>query len=69
MPESVGLSQEIDMGRRPKTHRGRRSKGKGHVQEHHDQAKAHMAAAQKAKDPAQAHAHLFRAITSLNKCR
>lgn len=54
---------------RARTHRGRRSRGKGPMthNEHHAEAKKHMEAAIKAS-PASAHAHLFRALSSLKKC-
>jgi hypothetical protein len=51
-----------------RTHRGRRSKGKG-AKQHHADAKAHLANAQKAADPHAATAHLFKALTSLNKAK
>lgn len=53
-----------------RTHRGRRSKGKGpKPTDHHAQAKEHMAAAQQAATPQAAHGHLFRAISALNKAK
>jgi hypothetical protein len=67
------IEQELEMPRgRRKTHRGRRSKGKGPKPQGHDahaEAKSHIAAAQKASDPKQAHAHLFKAISALKKCQ
>lgn len=77
IPQSVGREfvdsplppeQQAQRGAKRKTHRGRRSKGKG-AKAHHADAKQHMAAGMKAKSPAEAHAHLFRAISSLNKAK
>lgn len=68
------LPQEIDNlghGAKKKTHRGRRSKGKGSMTPaaHHAEAKTHLANAQAAKTPQASTAHLFKALTSLNKAK
>ncbi len=68
------LPQEIDnlgQGKKKKTHRGRRSKGKGPMTPaaHHAEAKDHLANAQAAKTPQASTAHLFKALTSLNKAK
>lgn len=49
-----------------KTHRGRRSQGKG-PKEHHEEAKTHLMNAHKAGTPMDAKQHLFKALTSLKK--
>lgn len=66
----ASLADEVDahIARKGKTHRGRRSRGKG-AKEHHQDAKDHMAKAQEAKTPEASHAHLFRALSSLNRAR
>jgi hypothetical protein len=69
----VSIEQELEMPRgRRKTHRGRRSRGKGPKPESHQAhalAKEHIQAAANASDPKQAHAHLFKAISALKKCQ
>lgn len=51
-----------------RTHRGRRSKGKGPKQ-HHADAKAHAAKAQSASTPAVALPHLFAAVRSMHAAK
>lgn len=53
--------------RKSKTHRGRRSRKASAA--HHAEAKKHIAKAGAATDPHKAHAHLFRAVSFLNKAR
>lgn len=64
----MSLAQEFDQIGRKKTHRGRRSRGKG-AKPHMETAKEHIALASKESDPHKAHAHLFRAISSINKAK
>jgi len=66
--DSATLSNEFDQPStvRGKTHRGRRSKGKS---AHHAAAKTHLANAQAAATPQAATAHLFKALSSLNKAK
>lgn len=68
----MSLTDEMDMPRTRKTHRGRRSRGKGPkptaTHDSHAVAQQHIQAAAKAADPKQAHAHLFKAISALKKC-
>lgn len=54
-----------------KTHRGKRGgRGKGKpTNPHHAQAQTHLADALKAGTPQDAHGHLFKALTALNKAR
>ena len=70
-PEESPLpfEQQAQMGHKKRTHRGRRSRGKGAKTDHHADAKAHMAKAQAAPTPHAAHGHLFRALSSLNKAK
>lgn len=58
---------QAQRGHKAKTHRGRRSRGKGNHAQHHAEAKQHMEAAMNAS-PKAAHAHLFKALSSLKKC-
>jgi hypothetical protein len=54
-----------------KTHRGRRSRGKGPKPDgidYHAEAKTHAASASSAKSPDESRAHLMRALSSLKKC-
>lgn len=90
IPESVGrefvaedspFPEYLDAQRGRRTHRGRRSRGKGpepsngqpsgdHA-DHHAEARAHLEKAVEAsqgKNPKSATAHLFRALSSLKKC-
>lgn len=57
-------------GQRKRTHRGRRSRGKGPrpTEDAHAQAKAHIQAAIDAPTPKASTAHLFKALSSLKKC-
>lgn len=64
LPEYV----QAQRGHKAKTHRGRRSRGKGSLN-HHQIAKTHLANAQAAPTPAVAVGHLFRALTSLKKAQ
>lgn len=60
--------EQAQRGHKAKTHRGRRSKGKGPKPvDHHAQAKTHLANAQQAPTPKAAHGHLFKALSSLKK--
>lgn len=64
LPEYVQAAQ--GHARKSRTHRGRRSKGKG-AKAHHEDAKTHMANAQAATEPKHAVGHLFKALSSLKK--
>jgi len=63
LPEHV----QAQRGHR-RTHRGRRSRGKGPKPNHMAQANAHLKAAHDAPTKKETHAHLFRALSSLKKC-
>ncbi len=63
--------QQQQFGAKRKTHRGRRSRGKGPRptgSDPHAQAKAHIQAAIDAPTPKASTAHLFKALSSLKKC-
>lgn len=61
------FDQEV---RRPKkTHRGRRSKGKGPKPDHMAEANQHLENAKKDPTPKGTTAHLFRALGSLKKAQ
>lgn len=64
-------AQQGNAAKLKKTHRGRRSKGKGPLTAaaHHAEAKTHLAAAQAAPTAPAATAHLFKALTSLNAAK
>lgn len=65
----------LKSGKKP-NRRGRRSRGKGPMEnettepstDHHAAAKTHLANAQKAVDPMATKLHLFKALSSLKKC-
>lgn len=59
---------QAQRGHKAKTHRGRRSKGKG-PRQLHTEAKAHAARAQSAPTPAAALPHLFAAVRSMHAAR
>lgn len=63
---------DAQRGQKRRTHRGRRSRGKGPRStpgsDHHAQAKAHIQAAIDAPTPKASTAHLFKALSSLKKC-
>lgn len=66
--DTLPPEQQASIGHKRKTHRGRRSRGKGaKPSDHHAEAKGHLQAAQQAATPQAAHAHLFRALSSLKK--
>lgn len=56
---------QAQQGARKKTHRGRRSRGKG-PKEHQADAKTHIENAQKEPTPKAALGHLFKAVRSLH---
>lgn len=61
---------DAQQGHRRKAHRGRRSHGKGPKPvDHHAEAKKHIEKAGLEGSPHKAHAHLFRAVTAMNKAR
>lgn len=62
----MSLTDDLDMPRR-RTHRGRRSKGKGPKPDHMAQANHHLDNAKKDPTPKGTTAHLFRALSSLKK--
>lgn len=66
---------DAQRGAKKRTHRGRRSRGKGPAvpassgpADHHAVAKEHIEAAMDAPNPKAATAHLFKALSSLKKC-
>lgn len=66
--------QQFRAERRKKTHRGRRSRGKGPrlvvstaTVDHMAEANKHLKAAEAAPTKKATHAHLFKALTSLKK--
>lgn len=59
---------QAQLGHKKKTHRGRRSRGKG-PKDHHADAKTHMANAQQAPTPGHAMGHLFKAVRSLHAAK
>ena len=64
---SSSLEAATGMPSGKKTHRGKRSRGKGPAVNHHEVAKGHLANAQTASTPQAATAHLFKALSSLKK--
>lgn len=66
LPEYVQAQQGFKA--RAKTHRGRRSKGKG-AKAHHAEAKTHIANAAKEAKPAAALGHLFKAVRSMHAAK
>lgn len=66
MSHMTGMS----IGKKKATRGKRGGKGKGKsVNAHHAAAQGHMASAMAAPTPQAAHAHLFKALTSLNKAK
>lgn len=63
LPEYVQAQQ----GHKKKTHRGRRSKGKGPKVDHMAEANKHLTNAKADPTPQGTTAHLFRALSSLKK--
>ncbi len=67
LPEHV-QAQEGMKAKARKTHRGRRSKGKG-AKAHHADAKDHIENARKEPTPAAALGHLFKAVRSMHAAK
>jgi hypothetical protein len=68
MSSPLQPEMQAQMGRKKKTHRGRRSRGKGPTS-HHADAKTHLANAHAAPTAGAAMSHLFKAVRSMHKAR
>lgn len=70
MSEESPFPEYVDAQRahKKRTHRGRRSRGKGPKPDHMADANAHIDNARKDPTPKGTTAHLFKALSSLKKC-
>lgn len=65
----MSIDQDLDMPRQKRTHRGRRSRGKGPKPDHMAVANEHIQSAHKDPTPHGTTAHLFKALSALKKAK